>query len=160
MNTHYRKPLDYNEKAVNDCKNMLQYWNKALTAQDHLTTELDLPADFLSALLDDMNTHEAITITHNLAKKFFSSTNTIEKHLLASKLFKCTQFLGLTNLSNQSDSITTKDRTAIAHLIRQRIQAKINKDWNQADHIRQQLSNIGIILEDHPDGTTTWRETN
>ncbi len=45
----------------------------------------------------------------------------------------------------------------IQNLIDARIAAKKAKNWAEADKIRAQLADSGIILEDKPDGTTDWR---
>ena len=48
----------------------------------------------------------------------------------------------------------------ISQQIQARIEAKKNKNWAQADQIRDELKEQGIILEDAPSGETTWRREN
>ncbi|MEE9596476.1 MAG: hypothetical protein V3V96_06840, partial [Acidiferrobacterales bacterium] len=51
----------------------------------------------------------------------------------------------------------TLSRNDIETFIENRVEARRNKDWAEADRIRDELKQRGVILEDDPDGTTTWR---
>jgi cysteinyl-tRNA synthetase len=46
---------------------------------------------------------------------------------------------------------------SVGALIQERAEAKLKRDFKKADQIRKELSEKGIILEDHSDGTTTWK---
>ena len=56
-------------------------------------------------------------------------------------------------LSSSSDAI---DAGQLEGLIRERTEARVKKDWARADAVRDRLQDMGIILEDGPQGTT-WR---
>ena len=78
------------------------------------------------------------------------------------RLFMAARVLGILNedpetffarLSDSADSIDTHD---VERLIEERAKARANKDWKQADAVRDQLKEMGVVLEDGPEGTT-WR---
>jgi len=56
-----------------------------------------------------------------------------------------------------SDEKGVVDQAEIEELIAARKQARENKNWEEADNIRHALDEKGVILEDTPDGATTWR---
>ena len=49
------------------------------------------------------------------------------------------------------------DNERIEVLIKEREEARRTKNWARSDEIRRELGEIGVILEDRPDGTTRWR---
>jgi cysteinyl-tRNA synthetase len=55
-----------------------------------------------------------------------------------------------------SDSAESIDSGDVERLIEERSEARANKDWKEADAIRDRLKEMGVVLEDGPDGTT-WR---
>jgi cysteinyl-tRNA synthetase len=88
-----------------------------------------------------------------------------DKQRLAATLKQLAAILGL--LQDDPDSFlkggTAADglaETEIEQLIAARISAKANKDWVQADSIRDQLKAQGIVLEDVAGGKTSWRREN
>ena len=74
------------------------------------------------------------------------------------KLVVCARFLGLLNKSVKEWFGVDLDSVVIEELINQRKAAKIKKDWLKADAIRQDLVDHGVTIEDHSDGTTTWKK--
>ncbi|MFK7974085.1 MAG: cysteine--tRNA ligase [Rickettsiaceae bacterium] len=161
LGSHYRKPLDYNDKAINDAKHMLNYWHRAIEKIGLPVNEsLDLPVEFKKALLDDLNSYQAITIINNFAK----TVHTTEDHNIqksnAEKLLKCISFLGLTCFTNKECLPSDLDTNQIEQLINKRKQAKACADWSKADKIREALDNMGVVITDLPDGSTTWKIKN
>ncbi|MFY9589270.1 cysteine--tRNA ligase [Rickettsia endosymbiont of Halotydeus destructor] len=157
LTAHYRKPLDYNEKAIEDAKKTIDYWYRA-TLNISITSISILPQDFMEALNDDMNTPLAIKIINDYAKLVFSASNEEEKRVNASSLLACANFIGLMITKPQEWFHAGIDEVYINQLIDQRLEAKKQKDWSLADQIRKQLLEEGVILEDKTDGTTIWRK--
>jgi len=152
ISAHYRKPLDYNEKAVQDSYSMLNYWYRAMDDQSSL---VELPQEFLQALFDDLNTHKAITIINSYAKKVYLKEREQESRDV---LYSCAQFLGLLNSSTEKWFSQNINIDLVNGLIKERSEAKNNKDWAKADAIRSKLSDQGISIEDTPDGSTIWKK--
>lgn len=157
LSTHYRKPLDYNEKALYDSQETLEYLYRSLLGIE--TQDTEIPSEFIDNLTDDMNTSEAFAYLRELAKSINKSDNSEEKKNLASKLKACGNLLGFlqTDPAEFLKSNNDIDETYVLEMISKRKEAKAQKNWALADQIRSELEAAGIELEDHPDGSTSWR---
>jgi cysteinyl-tRNA synthetase len=161
LSAHYRSPLNFSSQLLDNARTALDSFYTALRLAGDVTPEAQdiLASPVFSALLDDLNTAEAIAALHSLAK----ALNKAEPEARAAAkgaLLAGGQILGLLQhdpeawfQSPSADGLTTSE---IEGLITERHQAKANKDYARADAIRQQLSDANITLEDGPDGTT-WR---
>lgn len=157
INTHYRKPLDYNDKSIADAHKTINYWYKAIEDIDIAQADnQELPRDFMQALLHDLNTPLAIKIINDYAKIIHCSSDNNVKIHNAHQLVMCARFLGLMSASYQEWFKGDLNEVTISELITKRNIAKQNKDWQLADQIRVQLNEIGIILEDQKDHSTIW----
>ncbi|MFV9873714.1 MAG: cysteine--tRNA ligase [Rickettsia conorii subsp. raoultii] len=156
LSSHYRRPLDYNDKAIEDAKKTLDYWYRAI--ENINVQKIDLPHDFMQSLLDDMNTPLAIKIINDYAKGVFISKTEEERQLNASAIITCANFIGLMNKTPHEWFNSGVDELYINELVNKRLEAKKQKNWLLADQIRNQLLEEKIILEDQPDGTTIWRK--
>ena len=168
LNTHYRKPIDFTEKSLNDSENKLNYMYQALNYANYTThceyneeqvAQCILPNEFKAFLLDDMNIHGALQYLYELAKDI--NKNCTDKKEKAQMLANSANFLGL--LINKSfkqleSSLNITEVKTIEDLIAQRQVAKNNNDWQLADKIRSNLEKLGITLQDHKDNSTTWRK--
>jgi cysteinyl-tRNA synthetase len=157
LNSHYRKPLDYNNKAIKDAHKMISYWYRAIENLPTLEVVKDLenlPTDFASALLDDLNTHKAIKLINDYAKEVYL-TNEI---VVAQKMYSCANFLGLMSKTVNSWFKGDVNIKKIEELVEQRSLAKKAKNWVMADKIRGNLSDMGVVLEDKSDGSTVWKK--
>jgi len=157
LSSHYRRPLDYNDKAIEDAKKTLDYWYRAIQNINIQKINI-LSNDFIEVLLDDMNTPLAVKIINDYAKNVFTATTEEEKHFNASNLIACANFIGLMNKTPHEWFNSDIDETYINNLINQRLEAKKQKNWQLADQIRDRLLKEQIILEDTPSGTTVWRK--
>ncbi|BDU60114.1 cysteine--tRNA ligase [Candidatus Rickettsia kotlanii] len=156
LSSHYRRPLDYNDKAIEDAKKTLDYWYRAI--ENINVQKIDLPHDFMQSLLDDMNTPLAIKIINDYAKGVFISKTEEERQLNASAIITCANFIGLMNKTPHEWFNSGVDELYINELVNKRLEAKKQKNWLLADQIRNQLLEEKIILEDQPNGTTIWRK--
>ncbi|MFV0250847.1 MAG: cysteine--tRNA ligase [Rickettsia aeschlimannii] len=156
LSSHYRRPLDYNDKAIEDAKKTLDYWYRAI--ENINVQKIDLPHDFMQSLLDDMNTPLAVKIINDYAKGVFISKTEEERQLNASAIITCANFIGLMNKTPHEWFNSGVDELYINELVNKRLEAKKQKNWLLADQIRNQLLEEKIILEDQLDGTTIWRK--
>ena len=155
--THYRQPLNWTNDNLQESKKTLDKWYQYFSEVDFkpdLSVKID--ENVMNALNDDMNTPQAIAELHKLFKNCKSDDQDSLNQFLISA-----QFLGLMNdepsqwLSWGKDNISV-DQNKIESLIAQRNTARANKDFAEADRIRDELENLGIVLEDK--GTeTTWK---
>ena len=153
LSTHYRKPLDFSDKSLQQAEGSLHYLYRAIEVADSILDEFD--EDFIAALYDDMNTHLALVYLHELAKSINKSSGK-KQILLANKLRAAGNLLGILQMSDWFAQAGGDD---IEEFIRQRNQAKQDKNWQLADQIRADLSKRGIIIEDTISGTK-WRKKN
>ncbi len=160
LGNHYRKPLDYNDKAISDASQMITYWYRAIEAVEAKITydENQISDEFMGALLEDMNTHKAIKIINDYAKEIYLSKTEDLKIKYSSKLLSCARFIGLMNISCKEWFYSHVDSDKVEKLIKERKLAKESKNWLLADSIRKELFDIGIVIEDMADGSTTWKK--
>ena len=163
--SHYRSPLNYTEQNLEAAKASLA---RLYTALREVTPEQGSDGAhglrFHQAMADDFNTPEAFTVLFDLARELNRAKDQGD-HLragqLAGSLRELGGLLGLLQedpeqfLRGRDDSLGLDDKE-IEQLIAQRLQARREKNWAEADRIRDQLKQQGIVLEDGPQGTT-WR---
>ena len=112
---------------------------------------------FWDALLDDLNTPEALAALFTLISDLNAQDDRIA--LTREERDAVLAFLDMTNaiFAGWPKEQATLDQ-AVATLIEQRRAAKDAKNWAEADRVRDQLKTLGIILEDRKDGTVGWRK--
>ena len=140
LSTHYRKPLDYNEKTLLDAQKTLDLFRKKVFDVKEDIEEIK-DEEFLMMLADDLNVSKALAYMHNLAKN-----NELAKLKYAMKI------LGIYK-NKKTSSFTYLDEDEILKLIQERKEAKKQKDYQRADNIRSYLLSKNIILEDNKDET-------
>ena len=158
MLTHYRQPLNWTEKSLQDSKKTLDKWYKILDKFDKPLTSNDemISEQLLSALADDVNTPQAIAELHQLYK--VANDGDLEALEI---FYNSCQFLGIL-ISGYNSWISWQSKTMdideniIIGLIEKRNEARSTKDFAEADRIRDELLNLGVILEDK-DNKTTWK---
>jgi len=113
----------------------------------------------MSALLDDLNTPEALAELNREARRLANADNPAAAQESAGLLRAAGTFIGLlqqdpqTWLAGDTEGL---DDVLIEQLITQRNSARENRDFSRADEIRDQLQAMGITLEDVASGTR-WR---
>lgn len=187
LRAHYRSPLNYSDKHLDDAK---QAHDRLYTALKNVspvpTTDIDwnnsYAKKFKIAMDDDFNTSEAVAVLFDLVNE----VNRSKSAEMAGLLKKLGGVLGLLTLDAgpylqglrqvtialtcqdvilQQGNLSAKVITPISgsemsveELIEERISAKKAKNFAEADRIRKELADSGIVLEDSPQGTT-WRRT-
>lgn len=166
MSGHYRSQLNYSEENLKQARASLERLYTALRGTDENATPAggaEFEARFCAAMDDDFNTPEAYSVLFDIAREVnrLKTEDIIAANALAAELRKLAHVLGLLEqdpeLFLQSGAHTDDDEVArIEALIKQRNDARSSKDWALADSARDQLNELGIVLEDGPQGTT-WR---
>jgi len=153
MSAHYRQSLDWNDKLLNNCKKTIEKW---YTVYLSLKTPAKIPDDMLLPLYDDLNTPGYIANLHKLFDKANNGNDNDKKIFISA----C-NFVGILNetrkewldFKRKKSSISEKD---ILKKIELRNKARLNKDYKEADKIRDELLDKGVLIEDK-DGKTSWK---
>jgi cysteinyl-tRNA synthetase len=140
LSAHYRSPLPWTEALIGQSKAMLDRLYRG--AGDAVPGEVD--AGVVEALQDDLNTPLAL-----------SRLTAIDD---AASLKASAQLLGLLAVSQDEWFRGEGDASAIEERIAARTEAKKQRNFVEADRIREELKAEGILLEDGPSGTTWRRE--
>lgn len=173
LRAHYRSPLNYSDKHLDDAKAALTRLYTALRGAELNDKDIDWSNPqakrFKEAMDDDFNTPEAMAVLFDLAKIKTSESLSLLKGLgsiLGLLQRSADDFLkghvyGYSNTTNNADTSSATAHVGysdaqITHFINTRLEAKKAKNFAEADRIRKELSDAGIILEDTPQGTT-WR---
>ena len=151
MTAHYRQPLDWNDKLLNDCQNTLDKWYRIYSSD---MKSVKVSDEVLKPLYEDLNTPGYITNLHQLYEK---ANKGEEKELFISAC----KFIGLFNEDKVQWEKYKKDKalisdTEIKNKIDLRNKARENKDYKEADKIRDELLDKGVLIEDK-DGKTLWK---
>jgi cysteinyl-tRNA synthetase len=158
LRAHYRSPLNYSDQHLDDAKASLKRLYTALRGREVSTNKIDWnhpqAARFKVAMDDDFNTPEAMAVLFDLANEV-NKTQSIDA---ASLLKNLGAVMGLLQSDAdeflQAGSGLTEDD--IRKLIGDRLIARRDKNYAEADLIRKKLSSQGIVLEDIPEGGTVW----
>ena len=166
LNSHYRSPLNYSDKQLDEAKSALDGLYLALrgnVADGSNTVDQGLVELFHQDMCDDFNTSAAISRLHQLATIVNEAKDETERAAYVAQLVQLGGILGLLQLepeeylqSDRNRSGTTIAREKIEALLYERDTARASKDFQRADEIRDELEQNGIIIEDGADGTS-WR---
>ena len=162
LSAHYSQPLDWTEKLLKQVQTTLERLYKTLADLEKVKAKADKAIQnnnpVLIALCDDLNTPKAIAELNALAKTAAKTQTPEDKTslLYAAKLLGVLQndpeeFLGY---GQEPDDI---DSGKIEALLEERQDARKNRDFARADEIRDELTDMGIVIEDSPDGPK-WKK--
>ncbi|MDP2794793.1 MAG: cysteine--tRNA ligase, partial [Sulfurisoma sp.] len=163
LRAHYRSPLNYSDQHLDDAKGALTRLYTALKNVPLHGADIDwnnaYASKFKSAMDDDFNTPEAMAVLFDLA----TEANRSGDPQYAALLQSLGGVLGLLQRDpseflqgGATDSAYCPER--IEQLIADRSAAKQAKNYAEADRLRKELADAGILLEDSPQGTT-WRRS-
>jgi len=158
LSSQYRQPLDWNDQLVFQSRQSLDRLYNALRGCD-FKEDGEVFEPMKTALEDDLNTPLAISVLHDVASRLNKASSEKEKNKLAATLKASGAWLGLLQQDPEAwfKGKTGIDEDNILSLIEARARARDEKKFEEADRVRQELLNAGILLEDGPQGTT-WRQ--
>ena len=153
MSAHYRQPLDWNDKLLEECENTISKWYNVYL---NIKTKLKISDEILKPLLDDLNTPGYIANLHKLYEKAAKGSD--EDKIL---FISACNFIGLLNETKEDWLKFKKNKVSISEneiliKINQRNEARVNKNYEEADKIRDELLDKGVLIEDK-DGKTVWK---
>jgi cysteinyl-tRNA synthetase len=165
LKAHYRSPLNYADTFLQEAKigleriyNCLEKYDNINVNENDLDWQNEYANRFKEALDDDFNTAIAISV-------LFEMVSEINKHndlVLVRLLKNLANILGFGQLANSQSLNINKndiDEEFVLQKINERINAKTEKRYKDADNIRNSLLEMGIVLQDKPNGETTWKKS-
>jgi cysteinyl-tRNA synthetase len=151
ISAHYKQPLDWNDKLLDDCQNTIDKWYNA-----YLPSNQELEDEIIQPLYDDINTPGYIANLHKLYDKANKGNDT-DKQIFNSAC----NFIGLLQETKEEWLNYKKDKIDISEAeiekkIELRNKARADKNYKEADNIRDYLLDKGVLIEDK-DGKTIWK---
>ncbi len=165
LRAQYRSPLNYSDAHLDDARSALRRLYTALRDAPSAPAPIDWSEPhakrFKAAMDDDFGTPEAIAVLHELANQVFQGNASAASRLKALGavvgILQDDPDAFLQGRAPSADAVTPAGMTkSVQELIREREEARKRKDFREADRIRKDLLDHGIVLEDKG-GTTTWR---
>ncbi|MDF1654598.1 MAG: cysteine--tRNA ligase [Coxiellaceae bacterium] len=167
MSAHYRSPVNYSDEI------MLTNWQslkrlyialRGLPLDDEAIDESsDYWQKFQAAMDDDFNTPEALAALFEMSHAINRAREQKnDKHAvgLANQLKAMAKLLGLVQQPIEAflqGDVDADEAALIEKLIAERQQARADKDWARADKVRDQLTEMSVVIEDGASGTI-WRK--
>ena len=153
LSTQYRQPINWTDEGVREARRALDAWR---TAAADVEAAPEAPASVTDALSDDLNTPAAIAALHELRRDAGRGVAGAAGLLKAGA-----NLMGLLQVSQDvwtawQPKGTEIDAARVEALIEARKAARADKNWGEADRIRDELTGMGVELKDGPEGTT-WK---
>lgn len=163
LNAHYRAPLDWSDDTLAQAKRRLDGLYQTLRSLSGVQDEpqVELPSGFIDALDDDLNTPRALAELSSLARQANTTTESSQLAFLKSSIKRCGEVLGLLQQDPArwfGEGAKDLDTALIEQLILDRNAAREAKDYGEADKVRGRLAELGVTIEDGPEGTR-WRRS-
>ncbi|BAN49421.1 cysteinyl-tRNA synthetase [Metapseudomonas resinovorans NBRC 106553] len=164
VSSHYRSPINYSEDSLKEAKGALERFYHALRGLPEAA-----PAGgeafverFAAAMDDDFNSPEACAVLFEMVREVnrLRDSDLPAAAALAAQLKQLAGLLGVLQLEPdaflRAGAEGKVNAAEVEGLIQARLQARADKNWAESDRIRDQLSAMGVVLEDGKGGTT-WR---
>ncbi len=160
---HYRQPLDWTDDVAADARRKLDRLYGALRdlAGIEAAAGVSAPQAFIDALEDDLNTPMALAELFELVRAANKAESDADKARFKAQLLDAASLLGLLQQEPEawfSQATSESDLSAerIEQLIAERNAARKSRNFADADRIRKELADAGVLIEDGADGTR-WR---
>ncbi len=165
--SHYRSPINFNKEVLvqnvnalqrlKTCRENLEFYISSDTPGLSEGTDFSLYRDRAAAALDDdLNTADAIGVLFDLVKEInIAIDSKMDKSSAKAALGVFDEIAGVLGILYTKEE-KSGDDSDIERLISERTAAKKDKNYARADQIRDELSKMGIIIEDTPAGVK-WR---
>ena len=164
VSSHYRSAINYSEDNLKEAKGALERFYHALKGLPQAEPKGgdELAARFAAAMDDDFNTPEACAVLFDMVREVnrLKESDMQAAAALAARVQQLAEVLGVLQLEPdaflQAGAAGKIDSAAVEALIQARLQARADKNWAESDRIRDELTAMGVVLEDGKGGTT-WR---
>ena len=154
LSTHYRQALDWNDNVIHQAKKLLDKLYSLLNELNDVKESKEPDNDSIEILLDDLNTPGLMANINKLIKNAESLVEE-DKPNLKSNLLLIGKLMGI--LEDKSyNQISSEFKDKVDNLIEDRSNAKKKRDFELADKIRSELIDLGVEINDSPEGTT-WK---
>ncbi len=140
LKTHYRQPFDWTVKGLQESQKNLEKWYDRIEGAN----VGNIDDDVIAALSDDLNTPLAFSKLHQIK----------DAEVLAGALSLLGFSLNINTLNPKNNATTEVDGELVEALILQRLEARSVKNWVEADRLRDEIVNMGVVIQDGPDGTS------
>jgi len=162
--SHYRSAINYSEDSLRDAKGALERFYHALRGLPRVSAKGGeaFVERFSVAMNDDFGTPEACAVLFDLVREInrLRDSDVDAAAGLAGRLRELGDVLGVLQLDAddflRAGAEGKVDAAEVEGLIQARLQARADKNWAESDRIRDQLTAMGVVLEDSK-GATTWR---
>ena len=154
LSTHYRQALDWNDNVIHQAKKLLDKLYSLLNELNDVKESKEPDNDLIEILFDDLNTPGLMANINKLLKNA-ESLEEGDKPNLKSNLLLIGKLMGI--LEDKSyNQISSEFKDKVDNLIEDRSNAKKKRDFELADKIRSELIDLGVEINDSPEGTT-WK---
>jgi cysteinyl-tRNA synthetase len=161
LRTHYRQPIDWTAKALEEAESTLDRWYDAV---GDVEPGGEIAPGVEEALCDDLNTPAALAELHRLAHPSVAGIIlpgvTLAGQQPAPALLKASaNLLGLLTQKRSERqaaglAAAAVDRSEVERLVAARAAARATKNWAESDRLRDALSGMGVVVKDSKGGTT------
>jgi cysteinyl-tRNA synthetase len=161
LRTHYRQPIDWTMRGLQESQRILDEWYQAVG--DTTAPQEAMPDDdVIGSLCDDLNTPNVLTRLHALVSEIRGPASGARRIELKRSLKSSGALLGILEKTEEGYLKADPRRIAIDEskvksLIDARAHARKVRNFKQADSIRDELVEMGVEIEDHKDGSTSWK---
>jgi len=162
LSAHYRSPVDYSKDNMEKAEQALRRLYTAIRGLS-VTGDARISERFVAAMDDDFNTPIAFATLFDIAReinKLRESGKIDDATQLATQLKKCAEVFGFLQSDPElflQGNVDTDFSAQVETLIADRNLARQNKNYLEADRIRQELQKLNVVIEDTA-GKTTWRK--
>lgn len=164
VSSHYRSAINYSEDSLRESKGALERFYHAIKGLPSVEPEGGeaFVERFKVAMDDDFGTPEACAVLFDLVREInrLRDSDTAAAAGLAARLRQLAAVLGVLQLDAdaflRAGAEGKVDATRVDALIQARLTARAEKNWAESDRIRDELTAMGVVLEDGKGGTT-WR---
>lgn len=177
LSSHYSNPIDFSDEAVEAAhKGWQRIWGAVSLVRERMRRAMeggiddgvaklieDTRAQFIEKMDDDFNAPAALAVLQEFTRRVNALLNedrplTQDTLQAIDTLYRDLggEVLGIIPEQAESGASAEREDGLVRLLIELRAQARQNKDWTTSDRIRDQLNELGVVLEDRADGTT-WK---
>jgi cysteinyl-tRNA synthetase len=181
LGTHYRHPVEFADERIGEAGRALARLRSLKEEADRLASR-GTPAPgpdgglfdelaahrarFEAAMDDDFNTPQALGVLFDLARLLHGAREQVAQGtsgagaflLGVGELVMLARSLGLLEAARREVAVDPQRKARIESLVYLRQEARRQRDFAEADRLREELARLGVILEDTRDGTT-WKLT-